>query len=167
MSVRAPNRVCVTWRILFWKNLVNLLWKLTLILSILSCWMRVILLLNCSCGILTWRTTIRASITYGQRYRNVMPSLNYVPHCVPENQIASCVQSSVQQPFNLSWQNSQRRDSHTSLLPLPTPGLITSAHSTSQFVGLPRRGGDFSSLVSLLVLSMLSSSPRPWTLVRG
>ena len=25
--------------------------------------------------------------------------------------------------------------------PLPTPGLITSVHSTSQFVGLPRRGG--------------------------
>ena len=79
---------------------------------------------------------------------------------------SNCVmcESSVQQPFNLSWQNSQRRDSHTSLLPLPTPGLITSAHSTSQFVGLPRRGGDFSSLVSLLVLSMLKLS-RPWTLV--
>ena len=27
-------------------------WKLTLTLSILSCWMRVIPLLNCSCGIL-------------------------------------------------------------------------------------------------------------------
>ena len=48
--------------------------------------------------------------------------------------------------------------------PLPTEGLITSAHSTSQFDGLTRRGGDFSSLVSLLVLSMLKSS-RPWTVV--
>ena len=77
---------------------------------------------------------IRASITYGQRYRDVTPTLNYVPHCVPSNQTASCVESSVQQPFNLSWQTSQRRDSHTSLLPLTTPGLITSAHSMSQFV---------------------------------
>ena len=49
--------------------------------------------------------------------------------------------------------------------PFTNTGLITSAHSTSQFVGLPRRGGDFSSHVSLLVLSMLKSS-RPWTLVR-
>ena len=79
---------------------------------------------------------------------------------------SNCVfcRNSVQQPFNLSRQTSHRRDSHTSLLPLPAPGLITSAHSTSQFVGLPRRGGDFSSLVSLLVLSMLKLS-RPWTLV--
>ena len=38
-------------------------------------------------------------------------------------------------------------DSHTSLLPLQTPRLITLAHSTSPFVGLTRRGGDFSSLV--------------------
>ena len=106
-----------------------------------------------------------ASTIYGQRYRNVMPSLNFIAHCVPSNQTASGVEGSVQQPFNLSWQTSQRRDSHTSLLPrLPTPGLITSAHSTSQFVRLPRRGEDFSSAVSLLMLSMLNSS-RPWTLV--
>ena len=39
-----------------------------------------------------------------------MPSSNYVPHCVPSNQTASCVESSVQQPFNLSLQTSQRRD---------------------------------------------------------
>ena len=39
--------------------------------------------------------------TYGQRYGNVMPSLNYVPHCVLSNQTASCVESSVHQPFNL------------------------------------------------------------------
>ena len=90
--------------------------------------------------------------------------LNYVPHCVPSNQTASCAENSVQQPFNLSWQTSQRRDSHTSLLPLPTPVLVISAHSMSQFVELQRRGGDFSSLVSLLVLSMLKSS-LPWTLV--
>ena len=94
-------------------------------------------------------------------YRNVILSLNYVPHCVPSNQTASCVESAVQQPFNRSWQTSQRRDSHTSLLLLPTPGLITSAHSTSQFVGLPRRGGDFSSLVSLLVLSMFTRRGTP------
>ena len=31
--------------------------------------------------------------------------------------------------------------------PFTNTGLITSAHSTSQFVGLPRRGGEFSSLV--------------------
>ena len=100
--------------------------KLTLTLSILSCWISVILLLHCSCGILIWRTIIKASINYGQRYRNVLPSLNFVPHCVASNQTASCVESSVQQPFNLSWQTFQRRNSHTSLLPLPTPGLITS-----------------------------------------
>ena len=49
-----------------------------------------------------------------------MSSLNYFPHCVPSNQTASCVESYVQQAFNLSRQTSQRRDSHTSLLPLPT-----------------------------------------------
>ena len=45
----------------------------------------VILLLNCFCGILIWRTIIRALITYGQKYKNVVPSLNYVPHCIPSN----------------------------------------------------------------------------------
>ena len=137
-------------------------WKLTLTLSILSFWVRFILLLNCSCCILIWRTIIMASITHGQRYRNVTLPLNYVPHCVPSNQTASNEKSSEQQPFNQSWQTSRRRDTHASLLPLPTPELITTAHSTSPIVGLPRRGGDFSSHVWLLVLSMSKTFP-PWT----
>ena len=53
-----------------------------------------------------------------------MPSINYVLRCIPSNQTASCVESSVQQPFNRSRQTSQRRDLHTSLLLLPTPGGV-------------------------------------------
>ena len=72
-----------------------------------------------------------------------MPSLNYVPHCAPSNQTAFCVESSVRQPFNLSWQTSQRKDSHTSLLPLGverfvsprgTPAMIWS-DSVTNFIG--------------------------------
>ena len=80
-----------------------------------------------------------------------MPSLNNVPRCVTSNQTASCVKRSVPQPFNRSWQTSQKRDLHTNLLTLPTPVLITSAPSTSPFVRLPRKGGYVTCLTTLAV----------------
>ena len=83
----------------------------------------VILSLNCSCSILIRRTIIRALITYDQRHRNVISCLNHVPQCVPSNQTASCVESTVQQPFNRSWPTSQKRESNNSLLPLTNNGV--------------------------------------------
>ena len=53
-----------------------------------------------------------------------MPSLKYVPNSMQLKQTAFCAENFLRQPLVHSWQNSQRRESHTSRHPLPTPGLI-------------------------------------------
>ena len=50
-----------------------------------------------------WCTSLHAMFT-GQKTRpRAMPSLNYVPHCIPSSQFAFCAEISVWQPFNQSW----------------------------------------------------------------
>ena len=77
-----------------------------------------------------------------------LPSLNYVP----SNQIALRA-GSVQQPFNQSWQTSQKKSSRTSLVPLITRGLIFLAPSRLPFFGLSWGGGFFfNCLITRVVL---------------
>ena len=97
-------------------------------------------------------TTIRASIIYLQKYRNVTPFLSYVHLCVLSSQTASYEKNSVRQTFNLSWRTSQKeRFAYHS--PLTITWLIFLPIFMLPFVGLTRWGCDLSSLVLCMLKS--------------
>ena len=106
-----------------------------------------------------------ALITYRQRYMSDLPSLNYGPHCVPSSQTASCAERSARQPINrLIMADLPKKRLAYQSPPLPKPGLITLATSTSPFVNLPRIGGHLLTYLSAradhveVVPSMYTSS---------